>query len=68
MLHEPTRRLGAEVDASSKYEGRDEGRAKFKTPRNLANILKNDIGAKAEEDTFRWLANAFYRRRETYQL
>lgn len=59
VLHEPTRRLRAEVDAGSKDESRDEGRAKFKTPRDLANILENDIGAKAEEDTFGVVSQGF---------
>jgi hypothetical protein len=63
MLHEPTRRLGAEVDAGGKDKGRDEGRAKFKTPRNLANILKNDIGAKAEEDTFGVVSQCFLQKK-----
>jgi len=51
VLHEPTRRLRAEVDAGGEDKGRDKCRAKFKTPGNLADILENDIGAKAEEDT-----------------
>jgi hypothetical protein len=63
MLHEPTRRFRAEVDAGGKDEGRNEGRAKFKAPRNLANILKNDIGAKAEEDTFGVISQDFQQKK-----
>ena len=51
MLHEPTRRLGAEVDADHEEERRDERGAKLKAPGNITSVLDNDVGAKAQENT-----------------
>lgn len=71
VLHEPTRRLGAKVDAGSKHKGRDERRAKFKAPGNPADILKNDVGAEAEEDAFAMVSEesmTSHGSNETYRL
>lgn len=51
VLHQPTRRFGTEVDADGEEEGRDEGRAEFETPGDVANIFDDDIGAETEKDT-----------------
>lgn len=51
LLHEPTRGLGAEEDAAEEDEGRDKGRAELKTPGDATDVLDDDIGAEAQEDT-----------------
>lgn len=51
LLHEPTRRLGAEVDTDGKEEGGDEGRSELETPSDLADVLDDDVGGESEEDT-----------------
>lgn len=50
MLHQPTRRFGAEPDTSTKDEGGDKGRSELKTPSDIADVLYNDVGAETEED------------------
>lgn len=58
MLHEPSRRFGAEEDADAKYEGGDEGRTELKAPGDITSVFDNDVGAKAQKDTWeRPLAN-----------
>lgn len=52
VLHQPTGRFGAEVNADGEEEGGDEGRAEFKTPRDVADIFDDYIGAETEEDTW----------------
>lgn len=51
VLHQPTRRLGAEEDADGEEQGGDEGRAELKTPSDLGNVLDDNVGAEAQEDT-----------------
>jgi hypothetical protein len=56
MLHQPSRRLGTEVDAGGEDEGGDEGGTEFKSPGDVTDILDDDVGAETEEDTLYWLA------------
>jgi len=51
MLHQPSWRFWAEVDANSQDEGRNESRSELKAPCDSSGILDNDIGAEAQEDT-----------------
>jgi len=51
VLHEPSGRLGAEKDAASEDEGRNEGRSKLQAPGDAGNVLYDDVGAEAQEDT-----------------
>lgn len=39
LLHQPPRRLGAEVDAEEKWDGGDEGRAQLQPPRDFPDVL-----------------------------
>ncbi|KAI6750394.1 hypothetical protein HG530_014675 [Fusarium avenaceum] len=55
MLHQPSRRLGTEVDAGGEEEGGDKGRTEFESPGDVADILDDDVGAETEEDTLCWL-------------
>lgn len=50
LLHEPTRRLGAEEDASTQDERRNERRAQLETPGNVTSVFDNDVGGKSQED------------------
>lgn len=52
VLHEPTGRLGAEVDADAEDEGGDEGGAELETPGNVTGVFDDDVGAEAEEDSY----------------
>jgi len=49
------RRTWAEVDPEDQRNGRNEGRAQFKTPRNSTSPLKSKIGRKSEENAERSL-------------
>jgi len=51
VLHQPTRRFGAEENAAHKDEGWNEGRSKLKTPCNARNIFDDNVCAEATEDT-----------------
>lgn len=51
VLHEPTGRLGAEVDTNAENEGRDKGRTELETPRDGASVLDNNVGAETQKDT-----------------
>lgn len=51
MLHEPTRRLGAEIDTGAQNERWDEGRTELETPGDITGVLDNDVGAETQEDT-----------------
>lgn len=44
LLHVPTRRLGAEVDANGERNSRDEGRTDLEAPGDLGHVLDDDIG------------------------
>lgn len=50
MLHQPTRRLGAEKDTNTEEKRRDKGGAELQAPGDSAGVLDNDVGAEAEED------------------
>ena len=52
VLHQPTGGFGAEVDADHEEEGGDEGGAEFETPGDISDVLYDDVGAEAEEDTW----------------
>ena len=52
MLHEPSRRFGAEENADTEDEGGDEGRTELKAPGNITSVFHNDVGAEAEKDTW----------------
>jgi hypothetical protein len=43
VLHEPTGRLGAEIDSDGKEEGGNEGRAKLETPRDVTCRMSEKI-------------------------
>ena len=45
----------AEVDPDDQRNGGNEGRAKFKTPRNVTSPLKSQIGRKSKQDAERGL-------------
>lgn len=51
MLHEPARRLGTKEDTNAEDEGWDERWTELETPRYVASVFNNDIGAEAQEDT-----------------
>lgn len=51
MLHEPTRRLWAEVNTDTKDERWNEGRSKLEAPRDASGVLDNNVSAEAQEDT-----------------
>lgn len=50
MLHQPTRRLGAEKDTNTEEERGDKGRAELQAPGDSTGVLDDDVGAEAEED------------------
>jgi hypothetical protein len=51
MFHQPTGRLGAEKDTEEKDEGRNEGGTELETPRDVAGVFDNDVGAETQENT-----------------
>lgn len=51
LLHVPTRRFGAEVDADDQRNSREEGRSELETPGKLSDVVHGKIGAETEEDT-----------------
>lgn len=52
VLHEPTRRLRTEEDASHEEEGWDEGGTELEAPSNATSVFDYYIGAEAQEDTY----------------
>ena len=58
VLHQPSGRLGREVDADQEDECRNEGRAELQTPGDVACVLDDDIGA---------LSSAVVRSQSVYQ-
>jgi hypothetical protein len=52
MLHQPPRRLWAEIDADHENERGEEGRTQLKAPCNLGNIFQDDVRSETEEDTY----------------
>jgi len=51
VLHQPTRRFGAEENTAHQNERWDEGRSKLETPCDARDIFDDDVCAEAEENT-----------------
>jgi hypothetical protein len=51
LLYIPPRGFWAEIDTEEKRDGGNEGRTKFKSPRDIPHVVQRQIGAQTEEDT-----------------
>lgn len=50
MLHKPSGRFRAEVNANHEQKGRNKGRSQLKAPGNVSSSLHDDVCTEAEED------------------
>lgn len=48
LLHEPSRRLGAEEDQDSKRDGGDEGGTELESPCDRSDIFDNGVGTRGQ--------------------
>lgn len=52
LFHKPAWRLGAEVDADKEDKRWYESRAELEAPGDLGDVLDDDVGSEAQEDSW----------------